>query len=163
MSLVGTLAETSPPALPLYKPRDDNDNENGNIDGGSGSLSFGGTGSGSVSISGSGGDGEVPPDVVAAAEQQTAVVGDVHARLRDLRAAAEAWGEEARAALRERERGLHPGGGGGGGGGVGVKGSSGAIEALLARDVVQAVQVGCWVDGGVFVCVCGGGFHVDGG
>ncbi|CAN0227628.1 unnamed protein product, partial [Laminaria digitata] len=158
LSLVKTLTETSPPALPLYKPRDDNDSDNDNNhsiggdsanasggDGGgsgggsgSGSLNFGGSGSGSLNFGGSGsgsgsgslsasaigsdsargslsasgggsdsGSGEVPPDVIAAAEQQSAVVGDMLARLKDLRAVAEAWGEEARAALRERERELH--------------------------------------------------------
>ena len=141
MALVDTLVGTPPPALPLYNPREDNNDGDSGSGGGGGSGGGSGSGSDSLAVGGDGG-GEVPLDVVASAEQQTAVVGDMLARLTDLRAAAVAWGEEARAALRERERELHAGGGG-------VVGSTRVIEALLARDVVHAVEVRGWVGGWV--------------
>lgn len=72
-------------------------------------------------------DGEEGEKAAAAAALavQRAIVGDFHGRLTELRAAAEAWGIEARA--------LQAGGG---------KGSPEAMEALLSRDVLRVVKVG---------------------
>lgn len=117
LTLLETLIATKPPISDPYKPGDD-------------------------SILSPETEGEDESAQQEQEQEYASVVEDMFGRLKSLQAGRNAWAQEARAAMEGLQtNGKRSSGKGTKGAGVGG-GGSGVIGALLARDVLRAVQVG---------------------